>query len=60
MLGGNSFEICDWAGSKGGATQKAPGMEAFKKQHKPDKVLLVGNSGIPWQKFLKSSPAQLF
>jgi len=45
---------------KSGATQKAPGMEAFKKQHEPDKVLLVGNSGIPWQEFLKISPNQLF
>ncbi len=41
---------------KSGATQKAPGMEAFKKQHKPDKVLLVGNSGMPWQEFLKFNP----
>ncbi len=45
---------------KSGATQKAPGMEAFKKQYRPDKVLLVGNSGVPWQEFLKTSPAQLF
>ncbi|HRJ29892.1 MAG TPA: ATP-binding protein [Cyclobacteriaceae bacterium] len=45
---------------KSGAIQKAPGMGAFKKQHKPDKVLLVGNSGIPWQEFLKLSFDQLF
>lgn len=45
---------------KSGATQKAPGMEAFKKQHEPDKVLLVGNSGIPWQEFLKMNPIDLF
>ena len=45
---------------KSGATQKASGMEAFKKQHEPDKVLLVGNSGIPWQEFLKLSFDQLF
>jgi predicted AAA+ superfamily ATPase len=44
---------------KSGAKQKAPGMEAFKKQHHPDKVLLVGNSGIPWQEFLKMTPSQL-
>ena len=44
---------------KSGATQKAPGMEAFMKQHKPDKVLLVGNSGMPWQEFLKIAPTQL-
>jgi predicted AAA+ superfamily ATPase len=45
---------------KSGTIQKAPGMEAFKRQHEPDKVLLVGNSGVPWQKFLKISPTQLF
>jgi predicted AAA+ superfamily ATPase len=45
---------------KSGATQKAPGMEAFRKHFKVYKVLLVGNSGIPWQEFLKISPAQLF
>lgn len=45
---------------KAGATQKAPGMEAFKKEHDPDKVLLVGNSGIPWQEFLKMDVLQLF
>lgn len=45
---------------KSGATQKAPGMDAFKKQHQPDKVLLVGNSGIPWQEFLKMTPSQLW
>ncbi|HEU5289645.1 MAG TPA: ATP-binding protein [Cyclobacteriaceae bacterium] len=45
---------------KSGATQKARGMEAFKKQHEPGKVLLVGNSGMPWQEFLKVSPVQLF
>jgi predicted AAA+ superfamily ATPase len=45
---------------KSGATQKAPGMEAFQKYHQPDKILLVGNSGIPWQEFLTISPSQLF
>jgi uncharacterized protein len=45
---------------KSGATQKAPGMESFKKQYRPDKVLLVGSSGVPWQEFLRMAPAQLF
>ncbi len=45
---------------KSGATQKAPGMEAFKKQFEPDKVLLIGNSGLPWREFLAVSPEQLF
>ena len=45
---------------KSGATQKAPGMEAFKKQHEPDRVLLVGNSGMPWKEFLKVNPTDIF
>jgi len=45
---------------KSGATQRASGMEAFKREHKPDKILLVGNSGIPWQEFLKMNPISLF
>lgn len=45
---------------KSGTTQKAQGIDAFKKHHKPDKILLVGNSGIPWQEFLKINPTQLF
>lgn len=45
---------------KSGATQKASGMTAFKKQFQPDKVLLVGNSGIPWQELLKIRPSELF
>lgn len=45
---------------KSGAIQKAPGMAAFRKQHEPDKVLLVGNGGVPWQELLKMNPALLF
>ncbi len=45
---------------KSGATQKAPGMEAFKKTFKTHKTYLVGNSGILWQEFLKTDPDDLF
>lgn len=45
---------------KSGAKQKTSGMEAFKREHKPGKILLVGNSGVPWQEFLKMSPISLF
>lgn len=45
---------------KSGATQRTPGMHAFQKQHHPDKIFLVGNSGIPWQEFLKQEPGELF
>jgi len=45
---------------KSGVTQSSAGIIAFKKQVNPDKVLLVGNSGIKWQDFLKMNPADLF
>ena len=45
---------------KSGSIQKAPGMQAFKKEFNPDKILMVGNSGIPWKEFLKINPSDLF
>ena len=45
---------------KSGATQKASGMEAFKKTFQPDKMLLIGNTGMSWQEFLEINPNQLF
>ncbi len=45
---------------KSGATQKNSGMETFKREHHPDKLFLIGNSGIPWQDFLKINPAELW
>ena len=40
--------------------QSAKGMIAFVKKIRHDKVLLIGNSGIPWQDFLKSDVNMLF
>ncbi len=45
---------------KSGHTQHSSGMAAFAEQCKPYKVLLVGNSGIPWQEFLELEPLELF
>ncbi|MBA3899239.1 MAG: ATP-binding protein [Bacteroidetes bacterium] len=45
---------------KSGSGQKAKGIEAFKKQMEPDKIILVGNSGLPWKEFLKINPNELF
>ncbi|MFM8346953.1 MAG: DUF4143 domain-containing protein [Bacteroidota bacterium] len=45
---------------KRGTTAKIPGTAAFEKKCRPDKILLVGNGGIPWQEFLRISPADLF
>jgi predicted AAA+ superfamily ATPase len=45
---------------KSGHTQHASGMAVFEQQCKPYKVLLIGNSGIPWQDFLELEPLELF
>lgn len=45
---------------KSGTKQKAGGMDAFKKEFNPDKVLLIGNSGLAWQEFLQINPNDLF
>ncbi len=36
------------------------GIEQFQKEFKPDKILLVGTDGIPWQEFLEIDPIELF
>jgi uncharacterized protein len=45
---------------KSGLRQRAPGMSAFVRRAQPYKVLLVGQSGIPWADFLRADPASLF
>ncbi|MFM1795227.1 MAG: hypothetical protein RL642_1612, partial [Bacteroidota bacterium] len=45
---------------KSGSVQKTSGMASFKKKFNPDKVLLVGNSALSWQDFLKMNPSELF
>ena len=40
--------------------QHPKGMTALKKQNEPDKTLVVGNSGLPWEEFLKIPPVELF
>ena len=45
---------------KSGKTQTAKGMEAFKKEFNPHKILLVGKTGLPWEEFLAINPATLF
>lgn len=45
---------------KSGRHQKAPGMVAFARKVQPSKVLLVGQSGIPWAEFLRADPLRLF
>ena len=45
---------------KSGATQRNSGMDAFNKTFHPDKILLIGNTGMPWQEFLEINPNQFF
>ncbi len=45
---------------KSGAQQKTSGMKAFQTQMHPDKVLLVGKDGLPWEEFLQIDPIELF
>lgn len=45
---------------KSGRRQRAPGMAVFQQKVSPDKVVLVGQSGIPWIDFLRADPLTLF
>jgi len=45
---------------KSGASGSKTGMSAFQKKFNPDKVLMIGNNGLPWQDFLKLNPISLF
>lgn len=45
---------------KSGSMKKNDGMKAFKKEFSPNKMLLVGNTGLPWQEFLEINPNELF
>jgi uncharacterized protein len=45
---------------KSGAKADNLGMEIFNAKYHPDKVLLVGTGGIPYEEFLKMNPKSLF
>ncbi|MCF8246120.1 MAG: ATP-binding protein [Saprospiraceae bacterium] len=45
---------------KSGSLRNTTGMEAFRKSHSPDKLLLVGKDGLPWEEFLEVNPVDLF
>ena len=45
---------------KSGAAGSTSGMNAFKNKFNPDKVLLIGNAGLPWQDFLELNPVSVF
>ncbi|RLD08910.1 MAG: AAA family ATPase [Chlamydiae bacterium] len=45
---------------KNGCGTSTHGMSEFQKEFNPDKVLLIGNTGLEWQTFLKLNPTELF
>ena len=45
---------------KTGAEKGTSGMKYFKENYQPDKILLVGKNGIPWQEMLEINPTNLF
>ena len=45
---------------KSGAHEDNEGMGVFAEKFQPDKVLLVGTGGIPYDELLKISPKELF
>lgn len=44
---------------KTSAIRSTSGMTAFRAQYHPDRVLLVGPAGIPWEEFLGIPPKEL-
>jgi uncharacterized protein len=43
-----------------GDTHKLKGMDAFRKRFHPDRILMIGKTGIPVQEFLRVNPGDLF
>lgn len=45
---------------KSNATSSGKGMQAFSDHFTPDRVLLIGEGGIPLEQFLRIDPMDLF
>lgn len=45
---------------KSGASAENTGMAIFNDKFHPDKVMLVGTGGIPWEEFLRINPREIF
>ena len=45
---------------KSGISGSTKGMANYKTKMRPDKLLLIGKSGLPWEEFLKIMPGTLF
>ncbi len=45
---------------KSSFSRKTKGMQVFDERFKPNKMLMIGNSGLKWQEFLEIDPGLLF
>jgi predicted AAA+ superfamily ATPase len=45
---------------KSNFSTKTSGLSAFQKAYHPDRIILVGNGGLPWEEFLLMDPNSLF
>lgn len=45
---------------KTGNKENTSGMQAFQKEFKPSKLLLIGPKGLHWKEFLELNPIELF
>ena len=45
---------------KSGRGKRTGGMQAFSTRFNPEKVLLIGDNGLPWEDFLEIDPMNLF
>ncbi len=45
---------------KSSSAKRTSGMKAFSGQFHTDKVLLIGDGGLPWQEFMQINPEELF
>jgi len=43
-----------------GISHRRSGMDAFARLFNPDKIMLIGGKGLPWQEFLSINPEELF
>ena len=45
---------------KSGRGKRTGGMQEFSNKFNPEKVLLIGENGLPWKEFLDIDPFDLF
>ena len=45
---------------KSGRTRSRAGLEQFRKEYPHARVMLIGDTGMPWQEFLKMSMGEVF